>query len=80
MLTSYVSDNQRDWDVMLAEVTFALRSTKHEATGLTPNFINFGREVSVDGAADGVVLDLDQGIRFSRAPILGKQAAFERMY
>lgn len=49
MLSSYVSDNQKQWDRYLAKIAFAIRSAKHEVTGVTPNLANFGREVSVTG-------------------------------
>ena len=46
MLTAYVSSNQRDWDSQLPYVTMAYRSTDHETTGMSPNMLMFGREVS----------------------------------
>lgn len=49
MLSSYVGDNHKTWDKYLAKVGWAIRSAKHEVTGLTPNFINFGREIRVSG-------------------------------
>lgn len=49
MLTSYVADNQRQWDKYLAKVAWAIRSARHEVTGQTPNFINFGRDVVISG-------------------------------
>lgn len=51
MLASYVSGNQKQWDKYLAKVAFAIRSAEHEVTGVTPNLVNFGREVSVNGNA-----------------------------
>lgn len=45
MLSSYVSENQKQWDRYLGKVAFAIRSAQHEVTGVTPNLINFGREV-----------------------------------
>lgn len=46
-LSSYVSSDHKKWDRYLGKVALAIRSATHEATGLTPNFIVFGREVSV---------------------------------
>ena len=46
MLSAYVSTNQRDWDEQLPYVTMAYRSTEHETTGLSPNMLMVGREVS----------------------------------
>lgn len=55
MLSAYVSKNHRAWDEYLPKVGFAIRSAKHEVTGFTPNFINFGREVSLDGNCEKYV-------------------------
>lgn len=46
MLTMYVSTNQRDWDAQLPYVMMAYRSAEHETTGLSPNMLMFGHEVS----------------------------------
>ncbi|MEW8547865.1 MAG: hypothetical protein AB2693_30530, partial [Candidatus Thiodiazotropha sp.] len=46
MLTAYVSSNQRDWDNQLPYVTMAYRSAEHETTGMSPNMLMLGREVS----------------------------------
>ena len=35
-----------DWDLMIPYAVMAYRSTKHSATGFTPNFMMFGREIS----------------------------------
>ena len=44
MLGKVVRADQRDWDDRLPFVLAAYRSTKHESTGFTPNFLTFGRE------------------------------------
>ncbi len=46
MLTAYVSTNQRDWDDQLPYVMMAYRSSEHETTGMSPNMLMLGREVS----------------------------------
>lgn len=46
MLRAYVGDNHRLWDQQLPKIGFALRSAKHEVTGYTPAFLNFGRELA----------------------------------
>ena len=46
MLSAYVSENHRDWDEQLPNVTMAYRSSEHETTGMSPNMLMFGREVS----------------------------------
>lgn len=63
MLTSYVSDNQKHWDKYLPKVAWALRSAKHEVTGQTPNFLTFGREISVSGNSTRPIQDV---INFDR--------------
>lgn len=45
MLTTFVDENQRDWDRYLAEFMYALNSSKQESTGYSPAFLNFGREL-----------------------------------
>ena len=44
MIAKFVSEDQRDWDVHLSKIIAAYRASKHKSTGLTPNFIIFGRE------------------------------------
>ena len=46
MLTAYVSDNPRDWDEQLPYVMMAYGSAEHETTGMSPNMLMFGQEVS----------------------------------
>lgn len=48
-LTSYVAGNHRLWDKFLQKVACAIRSSCHETTKLTPNFIMFGREIQLSG-------------------------------
>lgn len=49
LLISYVSDNHRNWDIVLPSVGCAIRTAKHEVTGLSPFFVNFGREMLLSG-------------------------------
>lgn len=44
MLSSFVKSNHRKWDVYLQSVACAIRSSRHEVTGYSPYFANFGRE------------------------------------
>ena len=46
MLTAYVDSNHRDWDDQLPYVMMAYRSSEHETTGMSPNILMLGREVS----------------------------------
>lgn len=45
MLSCYLSDNHTKWDTYLAKVGCAIRSARHDVTGLTPNFVVYGREI-----------------------------------
>ena len=45
MIASYVSKNQKDWDVNLPLLTAAYRCCDHASTGYTPNMLMLGREV-----------------------------------
>ncbi len=44
MLSKFVSDDQKDWDILVPYVLFAYRSTTHEITGESPFFLIYGRE------------------------------------
>lgn len=50
MLSSYVEEDQRRWDRYLPKIAFAIRSAKHDVTGVTPNLLNFGREVIINNS------------------------------
>lgn len=49
MMAMYISDDHRAWDERLAEIGCALRTSTHEVTGLTPYFMNFGRNMILSG-------------------------------
>ncbi|KAK9688533.1 hypothetical protein QE152_g35251 [Popillia japonica] len=49
MLVSYVSTNHRLWDEVLPKIACAVRTARHEVIGLTPYFVNFGREMILSG-------------------------------
>ena len=46
-LASFVDKNQKDWDAFLPFVMMAYRSFIHENTGVSPNRVMFGREVTL---------------------------------
>lgn len=48
-LTSYVAENHQRWDIFLQKVACAIRSSCHEVTQLSPNFVVFGREIQLSG-------------------------------
>ena len=43
MLATFVSENQRDWDLVVPKVVFAYNTSKHETTGVTPFELFHGR-------------------------------------
>ena len=45
MLVKVVETCQRDWDQRLSYVMAAYRSSRHDSTGFSPNFLVLGREV-----------------------------------
>lgn len=49
MLTAYVANKHTSWDKYLSKIGWAIRSSSHEVTKLTPNFIFFGRELNIVG-------------------------------
>lgn len=50
MLSAYVKDNHPQWEKYLNKVGAAMRSSKSDVTQLTPNFVNYGREVYFSGS------------------------------
>jgi len=44
MITTYINENQSNWDADLLLVTSAYRSCVHSSTGFSPNKLMFGRE------------------------------------
>lgn len=55
MLSAYVKDNHRLWDKYLPKVAAAMRSSRSDVTKLTPNFVNFGREVRFLGNSNEIL-------------------------
>jgi hypothetical protein len=45
MLTPYVHYDQKNWDQNLGTLAGAYRSSPHAATGYTPNYMEYGREL-----------------------------------
>lgn len=44
MVKCFIKDEETRWDRHISFVTAAYRSSVHEATGMTPNFLMLGRE------------------------------------
>ena len=49
-IRSYLEEDQRDWDLYLPEIECALRSSVHQATGVTPFFAIFGHNMFLNGS------------------------------
>jgi len=45
MLGKVINEKQTDWDLLLPYVMAAYRSTRHDSTAYTPNYLTLGREV-----------------------------------
>jgi hypothetical protein len=45
MIAKVVKENQRDWTSKIPQVMAAYRASRHEATGYSPNFLVYGREL-----------------------------------
>lgn len=59
-IRSYLKDvDQRSWDQELAKIGFALRTARHESTGMVPTFLNFGRYVPANGQYYGKLESVD---------------------
>jgi transposase InsO family protein len=43
----FLGDKQQEWDKHLAAVGMSIRASVHQGTGFTPNFLVFGREVTM---------------------------------
>ena len=69
MMSAYVSKHQRDWDTNLNLLTAAYRSSVHETTGFSPNYLMFGREVKTP-------LEVNLGLRANPSPHTCEEYAF----
>uniref|UniRef100_A0A1Y1JVH7 RNA-directed DNA polymerase n=1 Tax=Photinus pyralis TaxID=7054 RepID=A0A1Y1JVH7_PHOPY len=49
LISTYIKDNHRHWDVNLASIACAIRTSKHETIGVTPYRANFGKEFRIRG-------------------------------
>lgn len=46
MLSAFVEDNHRDWDLQPPYLMMAYRAAEHETMGMSPNIMMLGRETS----------------------------------
>ena len=75
MLRSYLREKKdhRDWEDILPKVACALRTAKHESTGQSPYFINFGRHICLDGSGANQPIDDSE-------PVEDRVKGFARLY
>lgn len=59
MLRSYVNEDHRHWDTRIAQIGCALRTAVNEATGFSPVFLMFGREIALAGEGSGNLQEED---------------------
>jgi transposase InsO family protein len=45
MVAQFCEADHRKWDVHLSDLVFAINSSRHDSTGFSPAFLNFGREM-----------------------------------
>lgn len=65
MLRSYLGDNQRRWPDLFPKIGLALRTGRHDTTGYTPFFLNFGREHVLCGTEHTTLIDENSRASFS---------------
>lgn len=63
-VSSFVQEDHRSWDSNIAKIQFALNSSVSEATGFTPAFLVFGREL-ISCGTHYIDTDLQDDIIFS---------------
>ncbi|KAJ8707558.1 hypothetical protein PYW08_010810 [Mythimna loreyi] len=49
-LSTFIDDDQRSWDTKISSVQFAINNSVNEATGYTPSFLVYGRELITCGS------------------------------
>jgi transposase InsO family protein len=52
MIAQYVGKNHRRWDQQLTAIRYAYNSIPHDATGFSPAYLNYGREIAPPNPAD----------------------------
>lgn len=78
MLSMYLSDNHRDWDVNLDKVGCAIRTSTHDTTQLNPYFVNFGRRMILRG--DDYKKDIPQIDPNPESSVQQRTAVMDKMF
>lgn len=59
LLSIFVGENQRNWDGLLPQIQYVLRTSKHETTKYTPAYLQLGRELGLSGKRNRVLRSND---------------------
>lgn len=65
-ISSYINGCHTNWDVNIHKIAQAIRSSKHEVTNYSPNFLTFGRYIPIDGSFYGSCLNDVDTIQFDK--------------
>jgi len=82
ILGKVVSDNQRDWDKHVSYALTAYRATKHKATGFSPNYLVFDRELAspFEQMFPGIPENEDDPARTNCEYVSGLKDRYRRSY
>src|SRR5204862_68239 len=58
MISQFVKENHRSWDLWLSEFQFAINTAVHDSTGYTPAILSLGRELKAPKAIRGPSVEL----------------------
>ena len=59
MLSMYVDEYHRNWDIMLPYVMFAYNTARQESAGFSPFYLLYGREPNMTTDLDSQILDIE---------------------
>lgn len=79
MLSCYVGDNHREWDAQLAKISCAISTAKHEVTGQSPYFVNFGRNYILHGKTHKTLVHGDN-IVCDRTEMESRSSVFAELF
>lgn len=81
MLSMYVSDHQKDWDVYLPYVRFAYNTSLQSSTGETPFFLMHGRDAVIPLQVQYAHMDMEgwQPKDYRHQVIEGLQQVFQKV-
>lgn len=82
MLTSYVGNDQKDWDEHVPLVMMAYRSAVQESSGFTPNLLHIGHEVRlpVDVLFGKPVVEKEDGLRYESEYVVELEKKMDKVH